>query len=232
MTPPRRSGCDAAWSRAAPLALCALALSVPLPAQERAGAWYVQAGAAVVGEDGPSTETSVTYLTAPGGTTWGWLAAGGLFLGDHVSVEGERSGTGVMDAREPSRYGMTFDAERRRMFLTGNLRVHLRPGTPVDIEPIVGAGVAWHGGNTRTEFYRPWLPPGQQVETGPRVEHDTLATACLVLGADARLGGPRVALVPSLRVRASTSNDELASRYPGGVPRWSIAGGMSIGIAF
>jgi len=221
--------------RAGLMASWAIWLGVPACAQERAGAWYLQAGPAAVIEDGPngpSRETSVTYLTAPGGTTWGWLAAAGVFVGSHVSVEGEWSGTGVMHAREPSRYGMTFDEERRRVFLTGNVRAHLRPGDKFDIEPVAGAGVVWHGGSSQTEYHPPWLPPGQQVEMGPGIEHDALATACLVLGADLRVGGTRFAVVPSFRARASASSDDLTSRYPDGTPRWSFAGGVSIRAGF
>jgi len=214
------------------LVVLAFAFPQSALARERAGAWYLQAGLAAAHEDGPSAETSVTYLTAPGGTTSGWLAAAGVFVGSHVSVEGEWAGTGVMSARESSRYGMTFDEERRRVFLTGNVRVHLRPGTKVDIEPVAGAGVVWHGGSSQTEYDRPWLPPGQQVEMGPRIEYDALATACLVLGADLRVGGSRFALLPSFRARASTSNEDLTARYPGGFPRWSLAGGVSLRATF
>jgi hypothetical protein len=234
MVPVARTGDLLRRHRLGTQLLIVLALAFPPSAlaQERAGAWYFQAGLAAAHEDGPSTETSVTYLTAPGGTTWGWLAAAGIFVGSHVSVEGEWSGTGLMHAREPSRYGMTFDEERRQVFLTGNVRVHLRPGTEFDIEPVAGAGVVWHGGSSQTEYYRPWLPPGQQVEEGPQIEYDALATVCLVLGADLRVGGTRFAIVPSFRARASASSDELTSRYPGGTPRWSFAGGVSVRAGF
>jgi hypothetical protein len=208
-----------------------LCLAAPLCAQERAGTWYVQGGVSAVTEDGPGGETSVTYLTAPGGTTVGWLVSGGVFLGRHLSAEGEWATTGTMRAREASRYGMTFDEERRVASLIANVRVHLRPSAPFDVEPVVGAGIARHGGSSQTTYERPWLPPGQQIETTPRTDYDTVTTGVFSVGTDLRAGGSRVAVVPSVRWRWRAASEDLTARYPGGVPRWSFAAGVLLRVA-
>ena len=216
------------------LVLAGLVLS-PLrsaTAQERPKSWYVLAGLAVVHQDGPTGESPQTYVTAPGGTSPGWLVAGGAFVWSRVSVEGELASTAIMRAQEPSRYGMTFNEERRDLFLGANVRFHARSNRRVDLEPLVGLGLVRHQGWSQTDYYRFWLLPQQQVVLGSRARYDTLTSVSLSAGVDLRLGGRHVAVVPSFRVRGATDSTDLASRYPGGFPRWTIAGGVSARIDF
>ena len=113
------------------------------------------------------------YVTAPGGTTAGWTVGGGVFVARHLSVEGEWSWSGVMTAREPARYGMTYIEERRDRMLGGMVRIHIRPGRRIDIEPVAGVAAVAHDRWSTTETNRPWLPPDQAVEVGPRIRYDT-----------------------------------------------------------
>ena len=216
------------------LVLAGLVLS-PLrsaAAQEQPGSWYVLAGVAIVHQDGATGESLQTYVTAPGGTSPGWLVAGGVLVWPRVSVEGELASTAVMRAREPSRYGMTFNEERRDLFVGANVRFHTRSNRSVDLEPLVGFGLVRHQGWSQTDYYRFWLLPQQQLVPGSRERYDTLTSVSMSAGGDLRLGGRHVAVVPSFRVRGATRSTDLTSRYPGGFPRWTIAGGVSALIDF
>ena len=201
-------------------------------AQERPGSVYVLAGVTVGHQDGASDGESQIYITAPGGTTPGWLVAGGVFVGSHVSVEGEWSSTGMMSAREPSRYFLTYVEERRDRLLAAIVRFHTRPGRRVDIEPLAGVAAVRHDRWSQTETYRSYLPPDQALEIGPRIRYDTLTSAAFIAGVDLRVGGRHVAFVPSFRVRAVTRGEDIVAYYPGGFPRWTIGGGAYVRIDF
>ena len=204
----------------------------PATAQERPGSVYVLAGLTVVHQDGASDGGSQIYITAPGGTTLGWLVAGGVFVASHVSVEGEWSSTGMMSAREPARYGMTYVEERRDRVIGAILRFHARPGRRVDIEPLAGVAAVRHDRWSQTETYRSWLPPERAVEIGPRLRYDTLTGAAFIAGVDLRAGGRQIAFVPSFRVRATTRGEDIVAYYPGGFPRWAVGGGACVRIDF
>jgi hypothetical protein len=213
-------------------AVCLLVLSVLAPAparmaaaQERPGSVYVLAGVAVAHQDGARDGDSQIYIAAPGGTTVGWSVAGGVFVASHVSLEGEWSWTGMMSAREPARYGMTYVEERRDRLLGAILRVHTRPGRRVDIEPLAGVAAVRRDRWSQTETYRSWLPPERAVEIGPRVRYDTLTSAAFIAGVDLCAGGRHVAFGPSFRVRATARGDDVTAYYPGGFPTWSIGVG-------
>ena len=201
-------------------------------AQERPGSVYVLAGVTVGHQDGASDGEFQIYITAPGGTTLGWLVAGGVFVGSHVSVEGEWSSTGMMSAREPSRYFLTYVEERRNRLLAAIVRFHTRPGRRVDIEPLAGIAAVRHDRWSQTETYRSYLPPDKAVEIGPRIRYDTLTSVGLIAGVDLRVGGRHVAFVPSFRVRATTRGEEIVSYYPGGFPKWTISGDAYVRIDF
>lgn len=204
----------------------------PAAGQARAGSVHLAAGLAWPHQDGATGEASQTYVTSPGGTTLGWTIGGGVFVTRLVSIDAELAGTGVMRAREPSRYGMTFNEERRDRLLTVAVRFRLSLGAAVSLEPLAGAAVRWGERWSQVERVRPWLPSGQQLEIGPRV-HETLpARAGLTLGLDARIGGRRIAAVPSLRVHYAPESDELNWVYPGGSSEWTIAPGIALRMDF
>jgi hypothetical protein len=207
-------------------------LAAPARAQERPGAIYVAAGVAAVRQNGAGDGDSQIYITAPGGTTRGWAVAAGVFVRAWLSVEGEWSATGIFHAREPARYGITYREERRDHLIGALVRVHIRPGRRLDIEPVGGVAVVRHDRWSQTETYRSWLPSEQAVEIGPRIRYDTLTGVAVIGGIDVRAGGRHVALVPSFRARVGTRGDRIESNYPGGFPRWTLAAGVYARVDF
>ena len=201
-------------------------------AQERPGAVYVQGGVTATYRDGAADGKTQIYITAPGGTSVGWSVAGGVVVAGHVSLEADWSWSGMMTAREPSRYGLTYVEERRERALGVMMRLHTRPASGVDLEPVAGVAAVAHDRWSTTETNRPWLPPGQAVEVGPRIRYDTRRSAAFVGGVDVRIGGRHVAVVPGFRVRAVTRDEALMADYPGGFPRWTIGGGVCVRFGF
>jgi len=201
-------------------------------AQERQGAVYVLGGVTVGHQDGAADGESQIYITAPGGTAAGWMLAVGVFAARHVSIEGEWTLSGMMTAREPARYGLTYVEERRDRTLGAFVRFHTRPAGSVDIEPVAGVAAVAHDRWSTTETSRPWLPDGQGVEVGPRIRYDTVTGAAIVGGVDVRIGTGRVVVVPGFRVRAVTRGDDLMAYYPGGFPRWTVGAGVSARVMF
>jgi hypothetical protein len=214
------------------LSILVLSPARPAAGQEGPGSVYVLAGLTIVHQDGASDGESQIYIAAPGGTTVGWSVAGGVFVASHFSLEGEWSWTGMMSAREPARYGMTYVEERRDRVLGAILRIHTRPGRRVDIEPLAGVAAVRHDRWSQTETYRSYLPPDKAVEIGPRIHYDTLTSAAFIAGVELRAGGRHIAFVPSFRVRATTRGDDIVAYYPGGFPRWTISGGACVRIDF
>jgi hypothetical protein len=137
-----------------------------------------------------------------------------------------------MTAREPARYGMTYIEERRDRMFGVMVRFHTRPAGGIDIEPVAGVSAVAHDRWSTTETNRPWLPPGQDVEIGPRVRYNTVTGAAFVGGIDVRLGGGRVAVVPGFRVRAVARGEDLVAYYPGGFTRWAIGAGVGVRVSF
>ena len=120
------------------LALSTLSWAQLSSAQSEPGPVYVEWGFVVPYQSGPEGEESVTYVTAPGGATIGWAAGGGVYLVRRVSVHAEFATTGRMTARERSRYGMTFNEERRDRVLTVGLRLRLPVARSFHVEPFAG----------------------------------------------------------------------------------------------
>jgi len=217
---------------AALLAALVLGLPAGAQAQERAGSVYLSAGAAAVHQRGAADGVSQIYIAAPGGTTGGWSLAAGVFVGPRVSLEAEWAGTGMLRAREPSRYSMTYLEERREQYFGANLRFHLLPRRLVDIEPVAGVALVRRDRWSQTETRRDYMPPDQALTVGPRVRYDTLTGAGAMAGVDLRIGGRRVAFVPSFRVRMATRGEKIESYYPGGCSAWSYAAGASLRVGF
>jgi hypothetical protein len=100
-------------------------------AQERPGSLYVMGGITLPSQSGPSGGSRVTYIAAPGGTTFGWAVGGGVRVTREISVDAEWSTTDWMTAREVSRHGLTANEERRDRFALIAAR-HCRSDRPAD----------------------------------------------------------------------------------------------------
>jgi hypothetical protein len=202
-------------------------------AQEQPGSAYAMAGIAFPHQNGVTGEESQTYVTAPGGTTRSWTCGAGVFVRRRLSIEGEVSRTGMMRAREPSRYNTTFIEERRDGFFAGNVRFHLRPGSHADLEPVAGLLVTRHQGWSQSEYVLAGTPP--QIRTTPRVSVGLPTSLGLNTGVDLRVGGRHIAVVPSLRLRwrfAIFGDNRNFSWYPNGFPHWTLSAAVAARIEF
>jgi len=207
-------------------------------AQESSGSVYVAAGLNLSSQRGPSGDADVgTYVVAPGGTTPGWTIGAGMFATPLVSVEGEVARTGMMTAREPSRYDITYNEDRRELFVGANVRFHVAAGQHFDLEPVVGFAAIDHQGWTAAERCILCNTPQQRVVTDPRTAIERLPwSASLTAGLDLRAGGRHLAFIPSLRFRTRLNNDDhvdVISNYPGsGLPKLTVSFGFSGRIGF
>lgn len=222
--------------RLAAIVVALLAMSGPTSAEERRGAVYLTGGISAVRQPGPSGETQENYVAAPGGTTLGWTASIGVFLGATVSVEAELSGTGVMEAREASRYGYTYNESRRDWFFGPLCRFHLPLGTGADFEPVGGLSFVRHVGSSTAERIVGWpMSPGP-VEYEAKQAVDVPTSVAYTVGADLRFGRGRVAFVPSFRYRHRMGDigddSRIGSWYPGGFPDSTTSYGASLRVGF
>jgi hypothetical protein len=189
-------------------------------------------GAALPYQNGLSGQADhQTYVGAPGGWTQGWLLGAGFSVTRTMSLELEVSTTGVMGAREPSRYDTVYNLERQDRFLT--LAARFRPGRPggaVRIEPLAGVILASSRTWGEAEYYNP-SNPGQLVGTGTMPRQDLGVRPGLVAGLDLRLGSARFAVVPSLRLQATLAGGT-ESTYPSHFPAWTIRPGLAVRAEF
>jgi hypothetical protein len=184
---------------------------------------------------------SVTYVTAPGGTTQSWLVGGGVFLADVMSIEGEWSTTGWMKSTQPSRYGMTFNEERRDQFFSVLARFSFPRGARFRVEPVAGLIVTKPEAWSQVDYFD-FEVPARLRERGPRLQHQLDTTAGITFGCDARIGGRHVALLPYFRLSdtgvsggrydASSDHREIGAIYPGGYPKWTIRAGAALRVDF
>lgn len=226
--------------RLAALAICVL-VAGRASAQER-GDIYAVGGLAVTHQQGPSGESPETYVTAPGGTTRGWLIGGGVFVASAVALDVEVSSTGWMESRQPSRYFMTFNEHRRDRFIAIAARIPWPRTGRVRIEPVAGVVFtrpeAW--GQTERDTY--WLMPPQRLEIEPRQDRGLGTGVGVAAGADLRLGGRHAAVLPSFRLMQSgvsggryddsSEPRDLGSVYPGGYPKWTMRWGVALRVDF
>ncbi len=200
-------------------------------AQERPGSVYATGGVTVSHQSGVSGETRQAYVAAPGGTVLGWTVGGGVYLNGGVSVEGELASSGVMSAREPSRYGMTFNEDRRDRYFGVNVRLHRPSSSAVHLEPVIGFFVVQRTAWSQTEFDRSWPRPPQELFIEPRRPRDLPDGVGVTTGLDLRVGGRHLAVVPSVRVRVASRVED--SVYPGGdIGSWTFAFGAAGRIDF
>lgn len=209
-------------------------------AQTVPGPVYVEAGAGLTAQAGPTGTTSETYVTAPGGTTAGWLLGAGYHVSSHASIFGEWSTTGWMTASEPSRYFTTYEEERLDRFLTLGLRLVIPAGRAVALEPVAGIVFTFPQAWSQAVYTDPTaLRPPQ-----PRVEHMLDTGVGPAFGCDVRIGAHRVALVPSFRLLRSRISSghyddtptapevDIESIYPGGYPGWTFRTSVALRLRF
>jgi hypothetical protein len=202
-------------------------------AEERVGSTYVSVGFIAPWQSGVTDETHQTYVAAPGGVSWGWTAVGGVFVTKTISIDVEFSSTGLMTVREPSRYDRTFTEERRDRFFGGGVGFHVQPTNHVHLEPVLGLVIADHQGWSQAEIHQTY--PVSKVVIDPRQTLNLPRGFGMSAGVDVRVGGPRVALLPSFRILFTTGGDNDTSPiyYPGGAPSgWTISPGIGVRFDF
>jgi hypothetical protein len=228
-------------ARLAALTIAAICFPAAASAQQAPGTVYAFGGLTWVHQDGPSGESPQTYVTAPGGGTVGWLAGAGVFVTRGISAEVELASSGTMVAREPSRYGITYNEERRDRFAAVVARIHLPRVGAVRIQPIAGLVLTMPGAWSQAERHRMWLPPEEALVKDPRQEHRLERKAGLTFGCDVQIGGGRMALVPTFRIAdtgvshgyygGGSIRNPIGAIYPGGYPRWTVKSGVAFRIS-
>jgi hypothetical protein len=223
-------------------AICLLVLGV-LPAHAASaqprGTVYIEGGVAFSRQEGPSGEVSETYVTAPGGTTAGWLVGGGVFVASRLAIHGEWMTTGEMTATEASRYFTTFEESRRDRIVMVGARFPIPAGSRMAVLPTAGLAITFADTTSRSIFTDPFSPRPPQ----PPVRHALDRGVGPFFGADVRLGSPRFALVPSFRmIRTGIAggaynvvdyvHTDIVSIYPGGYPRWTLRTALAASLQF
>jgi hypothetical protein len=213
----------------------------PGASAQETGSTYLFGGAGVNHQEGPTGESPSTYVTAPGGTTIGWLAGGGVFVTPQLAIDAELSSTGWMRATEPSRYGYTYNEERRDRFLTLGARFAFPAGT-VAIEPVAGVVFTKAEAWTQADLDRSQVSPSPGIDVGPRFEHELDTGFGIMAGLDVRIGGRHFAVQPSFRVMQTGIDSgeyadgapprEISAIYPGGYPGWTFRGGVALRVDF
>ena len=201
-------------------------------AEERTGRGYVMAGVAFPRQGGVTGEVHQTYIRAPGGLTRGWLGGAGIFVIPAVSLELELSTTGVMRARESTRYNTIINAERQDRWFALAVRYHVRSNRVVGLEPLLGIALVSTRSWSQAEYYSFSNPP-QLLTVHPRQRNDLPIRAGLMAGIDLRVGTARVAVVPSFRIQAAPAGDAIDSTYPGGgFPVFTFRPGVAVRLQF
>ena len=144
-----------------------------------------------------------------------------------IDAEISTSGHGA-DYQEAVKYHARV--RHRDTILSGLVRVRLRPGSTVRVEPVAGAGVAFADtlvSTSRQEFvpvqhygdfgdYVPWV----SGRTRPAVS----------FGVDVPIGRGRVAVAPTLRVHYTFREEVLGDQV--GLGHWAVRSGVGVRIAF
>lgn len=207
-------------------------------AQDAPGDVAVDAGGALFVQAGATGTESVTYVTAPGGTTLGWAGGVVVQLPRRFAAAAELGASGVMRAVEPSRYFTTWEEERRDVTVALSIRRSFRVHRLLAVEPLVGLALvkarAWSQA-TSTDPLALRVPQ-------PRVQHDLDVGLGPVVGVDLPMGSGRLQVLPSFRLWRSaithgrydgapeTPRVEIGAIYPGGYPAWTTRAGVSVRI--
>jgi hypothetical protein len=192
---------------------------------------YLFGGAAVATADGATDDAHRTYLEAPGGAAGEWVFGGGAFVASRLSVGLELRRTTRLEQIEPSRYFITYLAQRRDTILSFAARLHPRPHAFADLEPAVSFDLVREDS---------WLA---QSTVLPATSADSMHFDAPVpfvnswgrgigVGADLRIGGGRLSVVPGFRFRRFFRDEEAGSTWPGGLSEWLTEAGASVRASF
>lgn len=197
----------------------------------RAQPWpYVVGGAGAARHDGATTEEHRTYIEAPGGMAPIWFVGAGVRLTHTMSIEGEYRRTGRLTTVQPSRYFITYSAQRRDTIISAGARFHLPAGRTAGFEPVATFDVVREESWLATKTTSGFAPPeGEFSEHYPFVNSWGYGVG---LGADVRFGSDRVAFMPGFRVRRLVRGEEAISTWPGGRSEWSVEFGAAVRVGF
>lgn len=184
---------------------------------------YVFGGIAAPWEQGATTDESRTYLEAPGGWSAGIFAGGGVRLTPAFSVEAEWHRTGLMEQIEPSRYFITYSAQRRDTTIGVGGRAHLSLSDRLVFEPV---GLFAFVREESWLAERRDVIPGQPA-AGDLTDHAPYVNSwgtALTGGVDIRAGGRHFAVLPGFRFHRfwREAEGDTSSTWPGGVSRWGV----------
>ena len=188
-------------------------------AQQSPGAVYVKGGVSLPYQLAKRTSSPPPF-DAPAGATGSWLLGGGVFLARALSAEFEVSRTGVMTSRQTGRHNTSESGWRQERFVSFGVKIHFAAGPWLRLEPTAGLV------RIRTnEAASSTVAAQQRPEWFPAMWHSGV-----MVGADLRIGGRHVALVPGLRVYQSTKPD--ATRWDYNYPRMTVRPSLAIAAGF
>lgn len=186
----------------------------------------ISGGVVSTAQSGVSGESHQIYVSSPGGTTTSWTVGADIALPRGASAGVGVVSTGLMTSRQPSRYGMTFNEDRRDLFVDGYVRWRVPAARLVALEPLAGITVAHRRHWSQTEYLQFYLMPNQQLVVDPRSEGATLTSFGAVLGLQMPVGTAHFAVVPSVNARL-LAQERVPGWYPDGGPaRFSVSFGL------
>ena len=157
------------------------------------------------------------YAVAPNGQTVAWLAGAGIYLpGSFIALDFAWARTGVMSSAHTSALGRRANLDFRDNFVSFGVRVRLRTGSYVNVEPVVAFVLA------RGEHW------SQEDGGYPRLKNITTRGGA-AFGADARIGSPRVGVVPGFRFYWT---EKLSTTYPGGSRALTTSPSVAVQVNF
>jgi hypothetical protein len=196
-------------------------------AQENPTGAYAGGGLAFLTANGPSGESRSTYSKRPGGATYEWHLAAGAFLTPRVSLEGGLASSGLLSSLETTHYGVKSIEERRDTALFVTTRIHLSRGHRVEPELLAGVRFVQAEG-TRTQLSTGGVSGTTPVSNPtPRALGTSWSTQVL-LGFDLRVGGPKVALVPGVRVSFALHDEPRMDSWPEHDTAWNVSAGVAL----
>lgn len=202
-----------------------LASALPAAAQVP-GAVSVSAGLVTTAQSGVVDQEFQVYSGSPGGVTTSWAAGVDIALPRGLSLGIGVTPTGLMTSRQPSRYGMTFNEDRRDLFVDAFLHGHVRAARLFALEPLAGVTLAHRRHWSQTEYRQYYLLPEEQLLVEPRFEGASLTSFGAVVGLQLAIGTARFAVVPSVTGRA-VAQEKYSGWYPEpGPTRLSVSFGV------